>query len=179
MSWDSVDRIKAYRFGEHVFVEMVMADSNCYEEGGKMATRLYGLRIGLDWQVMASAVELSSSCEGGMLRSNRREVKAETLIGRFRKAIKDAEEVETFSQLPKWRRFELLLSPKIKDAIIREGGYRFDKLVGIGERRIRESKEYGDVYRWENTPEDIKAMMEAYCLFREGKFYYNTQYTYS
>jgi hypothetical protein len=110
MGYDSIRGMEAYRmptegrmkhfYGDELFfVTVDVADSNLITPEGDMVCYRYLFRLGREWEVMQNIIHFSAGAEGGGLKMNKRNIKPETLISRFRKVLKEAAEINAPSDI--------------------------------------------------------------------------------
>jgi hypothetical protein len=138
-----------------------VADSNVYVDGGEhnnqMSRSWSLLKPEEEWRVMQSVVQISASCEGGMLKWKGKDAKAETFIAACRKAVESAPYVTDLRQLGERQIgqhcLELPISVKDLDSYGKE---RYEELLLTD---IPHKEKYGDTMVFEFSP-DAKGLAE-------------------
>lgn len=79
-------------YSDQVIVFELAGSNNIIEANGRGARDWSTLCYGMEWEAMRRAVEVAANCEGGMLKLNGEETKAEIYISTIRSLIADAAE---------------------------------------------------------------------------------------
>lgn len=179
MGYDSIRAIHATKIivESNTFVALYLqiSDSNMRvpnpNGNGYVMSRNWSLmQLGEEWRVMGRLVELASSCEGGMLKLNGRDIHAESLIKACRKEIKNAEIVTSLG----WSEnsgvdvptCEMIREKIYKEDISKYNTYRKELFEGLKTKNPpRESGDYFE-FSWKSTAEGVQAREKYTDLYK-------------
>jgi len=88
-------------FGHDIIVLLALGgDSNVYDHRNRRARDWYVMAIGEPYRVMQRVIDVSSDCEGGMLRWQNRDTLPESYIKRYRTLVDNAPLVNLPGRIP-------------------------------------------------------------------------------